>query len=343
KAIAPEDGATVPGSQVSFRWAAAEDPDGDPIVDYHFELSEHADMRWPLSPNFEKLTSLTPSQGKPEWTVPYVGLLNPDTTYHWRVRARDATGIWGAWSPTFKFRVKAPGVPLDLKLASDDRGGFTLHWRANPQGEPPAGYKVYGSDERGFTASDVEHLVNRGKGFVRTIEEFDAKPSNAPDAGMVKTPSNLIARVTETSLPVVGPGLEQPSTNKAYYRVVAVDAAGNESGPSDYAEVPRPFVVTEPERKAKVGQAYRHEVRVIGSIGDLRCRPSPKSSYNAAFWDREEHTFAAIDLPEGLSLDPKTGVISGKPEKPGTFDVAIAVSDQFGKRQTASYRLVVED
>jgi len=38
-----------------------------------------------------------------------------------------------------------------------------------------------------------------------------------------------------------------------------------------------------------------------------------------------------------------SGVISGKPERSGTFDVAIAVSDQFGKRQTASYRLVVED
>ncbi|MFC1596390.1 putative Ig domain-containing protein, partial [Planctomycetota bacterium] len=343
EALQPKDKETVAGSRVAFRWSPASDPDGDKIADYHFELSEHADMRWPLSPNFEKLTSRTPSAGKPEWTTPYVGLLNPDTPYYWRVRARDATGVWGPWSRTFRFQVKAPGLPLDLKLAPDGASGFTLHWRANPQGEPPVAYKVYGSDERGFSASDTEQLVNRGKGFVRTIEDFEAKPSGAPDAGMVKTPPNLIAQVEETSLSVVGPNLEGSNTNRAYYRVLAVDAGGEESGPSDYVEAPRPFVVTETERKAKVGQAYRHAVRVIGSLGDLRCRRSPKSSYNAAFWDREEHTFAAVRLPEGLSIDADTGVISGKPKTPGTFDVVFKVSDQFDKSCTGSYRLVVEE
>src|SRR3989304_542915 len=91
------------------------------------------------------------------------------------------------------------------------------------------------------------------------------------------------------------------------------------------------------------GRPGRTKLGVIGSIGDLRCRPTPKSSYNAAFWDREEHTFAATGLPGGLSLDPKTGVIAGSPEKPGTFDVAIEVSDQFGRERKGAYRLIGEE
>ena len=254
--ISPKDGETVSGSQVRFAWEPAQDPDGDRIVDYHFELSEHADMRWPISPNFERRTSLTPSQGKPEWTVPYVGLLNPNTIYYWRVRALDANGVWGPFSKPFRFQVQAPGVPLDLSMNSDAHGRLFLTWHPNPQGEPPAAYKVYGSDERGFTVSDVPYRVNRGKGFCRTMEQYESKPANAPDAGVVEVPGNLIKQVPKTALRVVDWNLDLPNTNKTYYRVVAVDAAGNESGPSDYVEVPRPHLVVPPEARTKVGQPY---------------------------------------------------------------------------------------
>ncbi len=286
-AVSPGDGETVAGSQVRFEWQPAVDPDGDAIVDYHFELSEHADMRWPLSPNFEKLTSLTPTKGKPQWTVPYVGLLNPDTTYYWHVRAKDAAGVWGPFSKTFQFRIRAPGVPVNLQLKPDGKGTLVLAWAANPQGERPVAYKVYGSDEKGFTASDAAYRVNRGKGFCRTIQEYENKPADAPDAGMVETPGNLIAQVEELALRVIGPDVSLPNTNKAFYRVVAIDRDGNESGPSDYAETPRPFVVAPNGQRATEGQTSDRVPIVIRSIGDLRCRRSPKSSYNAAFWDRE--------------------------------------------------------
>ena len=47
-----------------FRWLPAKDPDGDQIADYHFELSDRPDMKWPLSTNFYKLISNTPDRGK---------------------------------------------------------------------------------------------------------------------------------------------------------------------------------------------------------------------------------------------------------------------------------------
>jgi hypothetical protein len=342
EAISPRDGETVAGTLVSFQWSAAEDPDGDQIADYHFELSRHADMRWPLSPNFEKLTSLTASGGKPEWTVPYVGLLNPNTTYYWRVRAQDAKGVWGTWSETFKFQARAPGVPLDLRLEPNQSGGLVLQWRANPQGEKASRYKVYASNEKGFSASDVEYLVFRGKGFCQTMEQFESKAAGAPDAGLVKTPPNLLATVCETQLRVVGHELDLPKANCAYYRVVAVDEAGMESGPSDYAEVPRPFIWNRPNSNAKVGEPYQWKPEVIRSIGDLRCRRSKTSSYNAAFWDREEFKFDPASLPPGLAQDPDTGVVSGDPTEAGEFELEFAVSDQFGKTGDFSYAIQVE-
>jgi hypothetical protein len=121
--------------------------------------------------------------------------------------------------------------------------------------------------------------------------------------------------------------------------VAAVDAAGNESGPSDYAEVPRPFVFSRPELKAQVGKPYRYEPKLVRSDGDLRCRVINDTSYNAAFWDREEYRFAAIRIPEGLSLDGATGVISGKPARTGAFEVSFRVDGPPGKSRNVSFAL----
>ena len=340
-ALQPPDNSVVEGARPTFRWQEASDPDGDTIVDYHFELSADPALRWPLSPNFEKRISLTPSKGKPEWSVPYAGLLNPGTTYFWHVRALDAKGVWGPWSRPFRFRIQAPGVPLEVRLEPEGRDGWKLTWKPNPKGRPPVAYKVYGSDERGFTASDTEYQVYRGKGFVTSMAEYTEKPANAADVGMVKVPANLLAKVKGTALPVVGPDLNQPNNNRAFYRVVAVDAAGVESGPSDFAAVPRPFVYTRPQTPARVGAPYRYQPKAICSIGDLRCRRSKASSYNAAFWDREMPAFKAVRLPEGLTLDPQTGLIQGVPKQAGTSDIVFEVTTGSDKTRTVSQPLTI--
>ena len=41
---------------------------------------------------------------------------------------------------------------------------------------------------------------------------------------------------------VMGDDIDSPNANKTYYRVVAVDAQGKQSGSSDYATAPRPTI-----------------------------------------------------------------------------------------------------
>ena len=145
---APSEGAAEAGTTPSLRWSDTCGSDGD----YHVRAGADPRLRRVLSPVFEKLVSQTPSKGLAQWTVPEAGLLNPETTYFWQVRARSADGLWGPWSRTASFQVIAPGIPQAVSLEMDwDRREGTLHWQPNPEGQLPVRYEIYGSDERGFS------------------------------------------------------------------------------------------------------------------------------------------------------------------------------------------------
>jgi hypothetical protein len=227
EAVYPPDGGQAEGTDFAFRWSVPKDPDGDKITDYRFMLANRQDMRWPLSTNFDKLISRTADKGKAQYVLPGAGLLTGDKTYYWRVQAKDEKGVWGPWSKTFNFTPQAPNYPVEVALSHDrDKGIGMLKWNANPVGQKPVKYRVYGSDEKGFSVSDVPYKVSIG-----TSKEL--KP---------EFPANFIAETTATELAVMGDGIESPNANQTYYRVVAVDAPGKRSGPSDYATAPRPTV-----------------------------------------------------------------------------------------------------
>ncbi len=218
RALHPLPGAEVARTQVEFRWEPVPE-----AVDYHFELSRHDDMSRTLSPVFEKLSSRTPSAGQAHWLIPFEGLLNPGETCYWRVRARNAGGLWGPWSEVWSFVPRAPGVPRDLELVTDwEARSITLRWRPAAEGNRPVRYEVHGSDERGFTASADSYAVYDG-------------------AGSRDAPGNRLAATGDTSIVVAGAGLPPEAGNRGFYRVVAVDADGIRSGPSDYVEAP-PFI-----------------------------------------------------------------------------------------------------
>jgi len=324
----PVNGATVEGTLVRFHWRPPDYSGSSEVEDYHFQLSNRQDMRWPLSPNFDKLISKTALRSKTEWIVPCVGLLNPDTDYYWRVRAKNANGVWGPWSEVSSFKCAAPGVPINVRaIADDNTGTVVLMWEANPRGRRPVMFKVYGSDEKGFTISDTEYMVVMGRGFCKNMDEFDSK-ADIPSRNVVRTPANFVTATGESSLMVVGPGLSLPNANRAFYRVVAVDESGNESGASDYADFPRPFIYSRLPEKVKSGQLFTHRLGVIASIGDLKCKPG----YKAAFWDREYLSFSLIQAPHWLKVDSQTGEISGiaSVDDVGSQEVVLRVTNSNG-------------
>jgi hypothetical protein len=308
--VFPLDGGEAEGTDLVFRWLPARDPDGDRIADYHFELSERPDMKWPLSTNFYKLISNTPDRGKSQYTLPHVGLLAPDVKYYWRVRARDEQGVWGPWSRAWSFTPRGPSAPLDVMLAFDpERSVGTLRWKPNPAGRKPAKYRIYGSDEKGFSVSD---------------EPFKGVRGASKEVPSMR-PSNFVTDVPATEIAVIGAEVKLTNANQAFYRVVAVDEKGKRSGPSDFAEAPRPILYSRPVANAKVGAAYRYALSAIRSLGDVRTRVVDGKE-TMSYWDLEAPRFALEQGPPWLKMDAGTGLLSGVPDRPGRVAVVVTAT-----------------
>lgn len=322
RAVTPADGA-VEGTAVRFEWSEAAD-----AAAYRFELADEPSMRWALSPAFEVV------QPGRVFTLPSAGLLNPGQTYYWRVRAKSRAGVWGPWSAVWRFVPNGPATPLHIRFEEREPEEWTLVWEPNPAGRRPVRYRVYGSDEKGFTAQDEPFTIETGNQKTRGL--FPGKPT-------VRFAANFLA---ETADPVL-----RIAPQYAFYRVVAVDERGNRSGSSDYAEAPRPWIYSTPERTAAVGVPYRYEAKTIRSIGDLTYRHIfPDEQYQSAFWEADEPVFSFDSEmsrcgnfdPKWLRIDPRTGVVSGTPGAAdvGEYQVNIRVGIR-GKTHVQSYPLKV--
>ncbi len=309
-AVQPPHAGESAGTKITFAWAPAKDPDGDRIADYHFQLSERADLHFTLSPNFTRLISMTSGRCEEKYALARAGLLAPGRKYFWRVRAKDEKGVWGPWSETWSFTAGGPAVPLEARMDFDPaRAAGVLRWKPNPAGSRPAKYRVYGSDEKGFTASDDPYPVLVGN-------QKNGLPSTFP--------SNFVAETAAPELAVVGRDVSLPNANRAFYRVVAVDAKDQRSADSDYAASPRPFISSRPVTAARAGQEYACPVASIRSLGDLRARDGGK--LDMSFWDIERPKFALEEGPAWMKMDSATGVISGTPDRPGRVKVVVSAT-----------------
>jgi hypothetical protein len=124
---------------------------------------------------------------------------------------------------------------------------------------------------------------------------------------------------------VLGGDVDLPAANKTYYRVVAVDAQGKRSGPSDYAVAPRPVIYSKPVVTARVGTEYRYELLANRSLGDLSSRMI-NDRQTSGYFDIEKPRFALAQGPAWLRIDEATDVLSGTPDAAGRTDVAVTVA-----------------
>jgi hypothetical protein len=199
---------------------------------------------------------------------------------------------------------------------------LVLRWKPNSSGQKADSYRIYGSDEKGFSISDEP--------YKRNVGQSKDLPSQAP--------ANFVAETSSTELVVAGASVTLPNANKAFYRIVAIDDKGKRSGPSDYAATPRPFIYSKPLETAKVGKEFRYQLSSIRSLGDLRLRVVEGKEV-ANFWDIEKPRYAIVEGPTWLSIDENTGLLRGVPDTAGNVDVVVKVTLERTVRRLDEVRL----
>jgi hypothetical protein len=314
-ALDPADGGQASGTRITFRWQPP--ATGAPAADYEFQLSEFPDLRYVLSSNFEKIISRTDNRGTSTYQLPHMGLLNPGQTYYWRVRARSEEGVWGPWSKAFSFAAQAPAVAVNVNARFDPaRRTVQLGWDAGSGGSTPVRYRIYGSAERGFTAHDTPYTYDAGAD------------------GMKPALPNLLMETQGPTRSVTLP----TDLWRAYYRVVAVDSEGRESGPSGHGELVHPLILSKTLPAAKAAAYYQARIDVSASIGDLVSTDFPNGQpYNIKFRNADDLVFEVTGAPHGLTISRDTGVLAGylPATAAGKYILAIKVTDKRTGKQDA--------
>jgi len=84
-----------------LKWANVLDTNKGGLSGYRVQVSYEKNMTVPVSTNFDQFVN----GENAEWVIPD-GWLLKGHTYYWRVRARNAWGVWGKWSDVWSFIVK---------------------------------------------------------------------------------------------------------------------------------------------------------------------------------------------------------------------------------------------
>ncbi|MEO0812817.1 MAG: hypothetical protein AAFY60_08135, partial [Myxococcota bacterium] len=102
--FAPNDGSTVRSAGPTLEVVTVADLDGDETR-YDFQVFTDA----ALTALYTQVSDVPESPGRTEWEV--APPLQDQTTYFWRARASDSTGLVSDWSEAFSFQVDLTNAP----------------------------------------------------------------------------------------------------------------------------------------------------------------------------------------------------------------------------------------
>lgn len=322
--FSPGDGKEIAEHALQFVWPAVP---GNGAKGYQWQVSAHRDMRYPLSPTFERLIDGSLSKrtkGNIVFQLPWRGMLPIGRELFWRVRSYDRSNLAGHWSPVQSFKIRGPGVPQNCRLVEKD-GKSILVWEPDPKGTLPVTYEIHTSSLVGFMPTNKRHrILGMSSSEVMKYQWTDVYASDWPFV----PPTHLTT--TKQKEWIVydenGPTHTVPQKLGAHYRIIAIDAEGSRSCPSPQIHLPHPRIIS-PMKVVLPPGTIRWKVPVISSLGRVL---AAAPNYRLGLWETSTLVYSLLDVPKSMNdwtIDGKTGIVHGKLAGGKEVTVTVLVHD----------------
>lgn len=169
-------------------------------------------------------------------------IISVSTTYYWRVRYKNAEGIYSAWSAPTSFTAAASldsyiATPTPTPAAFGDpfEGGFYagMIWNEVAQS---SGFMTIGTGEKTFTVPSMA-----GAPIVYAGQQLEVRLGSNPDYKMIGTVTSAIGtRLKLNITSASGSGTFGSWMIMSRYRVIVAPKASGENSPIAYGTVPAP-------------------------------------------------------------------------------------------------------
>jgi len=253
----------------------------------------------------------------------------------------DLTVLDGAPSITSPLsRMVVAGQVVPLQVTVGGRPPLSIQWKRNNANIPGATTATYNLTAALTNAGSYQCQVTNGSGQVASSAVFEVGVVTVTNTKLVladKAASTMKIAAAGNSLVIDwskdGGALPANFTLSADKRTLAGKAItvansglylANVTGPGGTIEAGR-FVLDVINAKPQlIKPVVLDNGRVSADYNDV-------IPFSTAIAGITPTTFAATGLPPGLKVDPKTGIISGKPTKAGAYKVVVSASNIKGK------------